>query len=110
MKKYLILAVTTTLFFFACHKKTVPVIAERKVFPAAPKSDKATLAENTPEFIAAGKSIYESRCNRCHDLRSADVYTTERWASILKLMIPRARLNDLQAKQVTAYVSTNAKK
>jgi mono/diheme cytochrome c family protein len=94
----------------SCHKKTVPVITARTNFPEAPKSTKPAISPATPEFIAAGKQVYEGNCNRCHDLKAPDAYTAERWDGILKSMIPKARITDDQAKQVTAYVRANAKK
>ena len=103
---FLILVVCST----ACHNKAVPVISSRTEFPPAPKSSSQSLVENSPEAIAAGKIIFETRCNRCHDLKVIDVYTTARWTTILQTMIPRARLNEEQAKEVRSYVMANAKK
>jgi mono/diheme cytochrome c family protein len=94
----------------SCHNKTVPVINSRTEFPPAPRSSTRPLAENSPEAIAAGKTIFETRCNRCHDLKIVDAYTTERWSSILPTMIPRARLNDEQAKELRSYVMAGARK
>jgi len=109
MKK-IIVRVSVFLLVTACHKKTVPEIISRTEFPPAPKSSVQSLPENSPEAIAAGKIIFETRCNRCHDLKVVDVYTPERWTVILQTMIPRARLIEEQAKQVRSYVMANAKK
>jgi cytochrome c5 len=94
----------------ACHKKTVPVITERKEFPSSPRSTKPAINANTLEFVAAGKTLYEMKCTRCHALKDPGVYPTEKWGSILKTMIPRAKIDNDQAQQVTAYVMANAKK
>jgi cytochrome c5 len=110
MKKIMLLFIAGPLIIASCHKKAVPAITERKEFPEPPKPGQAMADPGTPEFIAAGKILYEGKCNRCHDLRAPDVYSPERWTSILKLMIPRARISDDQGKQVTAYVMANAKK
>lgn len=96
--------------FIACHKKAVPQITARTEFPPAPSSGRIPSAGNSPEAIAAGKIIFETKCNRCHDLKEAQVYTANRWTSILKTMIPRARLNEEQARQLTSYVMANAGK
>jgi len=110
MKIIIIPAFIVVVLLIACHKRAVPEITSRTEFPPAPKSSTQPLAENSPEAIAAGKILFETRCNRCHDLKVIDVYTPERWTAILQTMIPRARLNEEQAKQVRSYVMVNAKK
>lgn len=96
----------------ACHRKTVPATTETAVVtapvvvtpvvPAAPVYAEADLA--------AGKTIYETKCAKCHGAKPLDHWTVEGWKPILKSMIPKARLDSVQAAQVTAYVNTNAKK
>jgi mono/diheme cytochrome c family protein len=109
-KKIIIPFLASALLLNACHNKSVPVITSRTEFPPAPKSSVPPLPENSPEAIAAGKILFETRCNRCHDLKVVDAYTPERWTTILQTMIPRARLNEEQGKQVRSYVMANAKK
>jgi hypothetical protein len=110
MKKFVILFLVCCGIILACHKKAVPEITSRTEFPPAPKSSLPPMVENSPEAITAGKIIFETRCNRCHDLKIVDVYTQERWTSILRIMIPRARLNEEEAKRVRSYIMPNAKK
>lgn len=98
------------MIIIACHKKAVPEITSRTEFPAPPKAAQSTVVENSPEAITAGKMIFETRCNRCHDLKDTNGYTADRWTTILKTMIPRARLNEDQARQVRSYVVANARK
>jgi hypothetical protein len=43
-------------------------------------------------------------------LKPVDNFTADRWNNILKAMIPKAKLTDAEAEQVTAYVMANAKK
>ena len=110
MKNLFVLALLCSVIAVACHKKAVPVISDRTEFPPAPRSAKQPAADNNPETIAAGKTLYEGKCGRCHDLKDPKIYSTDRWSTILKAMAPRARLNDEQTKEVTAYVMANAKK
>src|SRR5690349_4821003 len=99
MKKKWILSLICVAMM-ACHKKAVPEISSRTDFPPPPKSSVQSFPENSPEAIAAGKIIFETRCNRCHDLKTPEGYTAQRWTAILLTMGPRARLNDEQVKQV----------
>ena len=119
------------LIVFACSRKTVTTsetkiktetgnaetkvkaeaeapLADSKTNSTAPiKTDAST---SSAEMIAAGKTVYTTRCGKCHGLKEVSAYTEQRWEPILKSMIPKARLNDDEAKQVTAYVMANAKK
>src|SRR5258706_2598444 len=109
MKK-IVVSFSGVLLILACHKRAVPEITSRTTSRPAPRSSVQPTVENSPEAIAAGKIIFETRCNCCHDLKVVDGYTPERWISILQIMTPRARLNEEQAKQVRSYVMANAKK
>jgi mono/diheme cytochrome c family protein len=91
------------MIVLACHRKTVPV------------NDTATIEKQQAEsahteLVAQGKTVYTNRCGRCHALKQVDNFTAERWTNILKAMIPKAKLNETEAQQVTAYVMENAKK
>ncbi|MGC4038003.1 MAG: cytochrome c [Chitinophagaceae bacterium] len=96
MKKLLVLSVLI-VSIAACHKKAAPTTA----VPAAAPVD-AT--------VEAGHNIYTTKCTKCHAAKVVDNYTTEKWADILKAMIPKAKLDETEAAQVTAYVNANAKK
>src|SRR5690349_9349188 len=110
MKKTITIAVMA-LAVLACHRKTVPATDSTANQPASgstsatPKMDAAHA-----EMVAQGKTVYTSSCGRCHALKNTTDYTQQRWEGILKSMIPKAKLNETQAQQVTAYVMDNAKK
>lgn len=95
------------LIAVACHRKAVPATTETAVVTAPVVPAKPMYAEAD---LVAGKTIYETKCSKCHGAKPLDNWTVEGWKPILKSMIPKARLDSTQAAQVTAYVNTNAKK
>ena len=94
------------LIVFACHRKTVSASDNIVI---SNKTNPNVKTANT-EAMAEGQTIYSNRCGRCHYLKTAQDYTATQWKNILKSMIPKAKLNDDEAKQVTAYVMEHAKK
>ena len=103
MKKTITIAVLA-LAVFACHRKTIPSSTNNTTVET-PKADAAHV-----EMVAQGKTVYTNRCGRCHALKTVENYTADRWTNILKAMIPKAKLDETEAGQVTAYVMENAKK
>lgn len=106
--KATIIILILALAIFACHHKTVPssdnIIISNKTPATNSKNESAA-----PGLASAGKTVYVNRCGRCHGLKNTEKYTQQQWENILKSMIPKAKLNDEEAKQVTAYVMANAK-
>ncbi|MGN6292127.1 MAG: hypothetical protein ACTHMV_05225 [Chitinophagaceae bacterium] len=105
MRKTFLFAAAATFIFMACHRKTVPTVADRTEVPTAPAEAVASAAD-----IEAGHAIFTTKCSKCHATKPVDKWTVEGWQPILKAMIPKARLDSVQASQVTAYVKANAKK
>lgn len=72
----------------------------------------APTGTTNPETAAAiaGQATYNAKCGRCHGLKVTTDYTADRWASILAVMAPRAKLTDTEKDNVYAYVKANAKK
>lgn len=101
MNKIILICIAILIVIAACHKKTVPAVAA----PAPPATPVFAAAD-----IAAGKTIYETKCIRCHKPKPVENYTSLRWVSILKSMAPKSKLDSVQTAQVRAYVQTNAKK
>jgi cytochrome c5 len=91
---------------FACHRKTV---ASSDNIVISNKTNAETKVAN-PEVASAGQTVYTNRCGRCHGLKKTENYTTQQWDNILKSMIPKAKLNDDESKQVTAFIMEHAKK
>jgi len=61
-------------------------------------------------MVEAGKSVYATKCTKCHAAKVVENYTADRWTGILKSMIPKAKLDDTESAQVTAFVMAGAKK
>jgi mono/diheme cytochrome c family protein len=112
MKKISVLLVLA-ITFIACSKKTVATkdLGTTGTTEAVqPEISSSAVEAPDANLLAAGKTIYEARCTRCHGMKPLDVYTPERWDGILKIMVPKAKLTESETQQVTAYVKANVKK
>ena len=112
MKRLLSLLLLLAIIMIACSKKTVATkeVATESAQAVQPETSKSTGEVADVNLIAAGKTIYETKCTRCHGMKPTDFYTPERWDGILKTMVPKAKLTEGETEQVTAYVKANAKK
>ncbi len=61
------------------------------------------------QSIDLGKTVFSTRCNKCHELKNPGNYTASSWNNILKRMAPNAHLTLTETDQVTAYLIANAK-
>ena len=95
------------IIVFACHRRTV---ASSDNIIISNKTNTEPKISTSNSGLSAGQTVYTSRCGRCHYLKTAQDYTSLQWENILKSMIPKAKLNNEEAKQVTAYVMEHAKK
>ncbi len=105
MRKVFVLSVLIVLITAACHKKAIPAAAV-----TTPAPDSTTVAMPDAALVEAGKTVYTTKCTKCHALKVVDNYTVEKWTGILQSMIPKAKLDETESAQVTAYVTANAKK
>jgi cytochrome c5 len=112
MKKAITI-ITFSLLVFACSRKTVSTSS------TVPATTSSTTSEVSPEsagltahalLVEQGKGIYTTKCSKCHATKDVTAYTTTRWDGILQKMIPKAKLNETEAQQVTAYVMEYASK
>lgn len=87
--KTLLIAVSATGFLASCTPK--PAVAE------------GTQTDNA-EKLAAGKTIYDNSCNRCHELPNPTAHSAQDWVGIMNSMAPKAKLNDEQHALVYDYV------
>lgn len=94
------LLISSVLFFNACSHKTVAV--------------QKTTTNTVPFFslasVAEGEKIYKSSCGTCHELKEPSEYSQHEWVSIMRSMAKKAKLDDVQKDNVTAYVNSLAKK
>ena len=112
MKKA-ITVITFSLLVFACSRKTVSTSS------TVPATTSSTTPEVSPEsaglnahalLVQQGKGIYTTKCSKCHATKDVTAFTTTRWEGILQKMIPKAKLNETESQQVTAYVMEYAAK
>lgn len=108
MRRTFLLAAAAVIVFAACHNKTAPTVADRTKQPEAPAKPAEPVVSAAE--LEAGKTIYTTKCAKCHPAKPLENWTNEAWQPILKAMIPKARLDSVQSAQVTAYVKANAKK
>src|SRR5688572_9229915 len=109
MKKLFVVSVMAC-FVFACSRKTAP--AAEEIIISNKKEEKnleKTVAPGDKE-TNAGKTVYTTRCGSCHTLKPVDKYTAAQWENILKSMIPKAKLSEHEATDVSDYIMKHAKK
>jgi len=105
MKFFLILLIATILVNSACHKKAVPTFTTRSI----DITQTVPVNNRTPD-PESGKSVFTSHCNRCHALPDPLKYTSQQFDGILPVMTRRAKLNNDETADVTAYLKANCAK
>ena len=89
MKKNLFLVFMLLTAIYACGVKSA-----QKAADTAP----------SPDF-AAGKSIYQDKCSKCHPAFDVKSKSVDRWNEVIHPMInEKAKLNEADGKLVAAYV------
>jgi len=122
-QKLLYVAIMLMLIIVACSKKTVatkdasvkaePGLANSATSETMPSESVKGIAETViadANLVAAGKTVYETKCIRCHAMKPLTGFTEPRWDAILKIMAPKANLTQVETQQVAAYVRANAKR
>jgi|SRR5215467_14388044 len=56
--------------------------------------------------LNAGKSIYESNCNRCHKYKVPESRDETKWDKVIPVMAKKAKLDSAQESLVLKYVVT----
>jgi hypothetical protein len=118
MKKFFVV-LALSVFAIACAHKTIPAGSTTNTTATttntntgstttpADSSSTATVADAS--VLQAGHTIYTTRCVKCHAVKNTANFTRVQWDGILKEMAPKAKLNETEKAQVTAYVKANAK-
>lgn len=90
-------------------EKQVLVATVTPATQSIPAQSKEGQKQDIPSESESGKSLYSSKCSRCHALKNVGDYTYGQWEPILKKMIPRANLNEDEKTQLLEFIKGNAK-
>jgi hypothetical protein len=122
MKKIFFFSLVVFVIAAACSRKMAttkePVIPQREpsITPGIRENTQSTITSPSETLsldeatISMGKNVYEAKCGKCHDLKNVKAYSTQNWVGILEFMAPKAKLSEIETRQVAAYVKANAKK
>ena len=88
------------------------VIAAVACSPKVKTTTTAPAAVTDPVLLARiseGKMLYETNCNKCHELQNPGKFNEKEWTKNLDWMAPKAKITDEQKATIFAYLSHNAK-
>jgi cytochrome c5 len=91
MKIRIIAVAILGIFLYSCSPKVIAPVTEVKK------------AELTPE-LAAGRTLYENNCAKCHKLFSPTKLSEQDWKPVLVRMQKKARLDDAQMVEISNYI------
>jgi uncharacterized membrane protein len=101
--KNLFIVLTITILMAACTPKASPAVTEATI----PTSNTVSKEPNT---IDAGHTIFTTQCTRCHKEKPIQKWTYEKLRPTLAVMVKKAKLDNPEIEQLTAYVYANSKK
>lgn len=90
----------TNYYFLAASATAMVFLSACTPKPAVTEGTKTFTAEH----LAAGKTIFENSCARCHALPEPTAHSAQDWVGIMNWMAPKAKLNDEQHALVYDYV------
>ena len=103
MKNLIFLLVIIVFIAIACTPKASPAVTEATI----PTS---TAVSKDTKTIEAGHTIFTTKCTRCHKEKPIQKWTYEKLRPTLAVMVKRAKLDNTEIQQLTAYVYANSKK
>jgi len=103
MKNLFIVLTTIVFMAIACTPKASPAVTEATI-PTSKSVSKET------ETIEAGHTIFTTQCTRCHKEKPIQKWTYEKLRPTLAIMVRKAKLDNPEIEQLTAYVYANSKK
>lgn len=114
--KLFIIGLLTICVAYSCSPKMQPAAqttAVTEVKPTTTTTVTTVTTTTTPKTesaeVVAGKGIYTTKCTRCHEAKPLADWTAQQWVPIINRMAPKARLDDTEKANVTAYVNFYAK-
>jgi mono/diheme cytochrome c family protein len=102
MKLKFILPAVAFALLFSCSPKVAQPVAPPPPPPVAAAPAPANLGD-----IAAGKTIYENNCAKCHKLFAPTDFSAKDWEPILVRMQKKAHLDDAQMASIHTYIFSN---
>jgi cytochrome c553 len=105
MKSLIVLLLTVSVLAYACSFKASPAVTDALI----PKQDAVS---TDPKVIQAGETVFMNDCTECHKAKTKKINskTYEDIRRTLATMVKKAKLNEEQIAQVSAYVNANSKK
>ena len=101
MKK-VFFALTTLALIVACTPKTAEVV--EVVTVTTEETTEAVVMRKPSVEESEGMTLYNTNCNKCHELKTISDYSMERWTKIVPNMASQAKLDATQESKIVAYV------
>lgn len=103
LKRILAVAVVTVFFIQCSSSKSATTT------PKLTNQQKLDIIKNkyTQAQLDEGHTIWQGNCGKCHTLYAPDSRNIDKWERILPSMSRKAKLSDVEAGKVRAYILSN---
>lgn len=102
MKK-VFFALTTLALIVACTPKTAEVV--EVVTVTTEETTEAAVMRKPSVEESEGMTLYNTNCNKCHELKTISDFSAESWQKIIPNMAKQAKLDATQESRIMAYVN-----